>query len=72
MPCPYTLEYNVVPHLNGNRYKCICVLRKQDRKPLDVIRVAGVDFSQVCEENKTALSFFLTNLRMRSPVFTKP
>jgi len=20
MPCPYTLGYNVVPHLNGNRY----------------------------------------------------
>ncbi|MEH2066136.1 MAG: hypothetical protein V7K50_28390 [Nostoc sp.] len=21
LPCPYTLRYNVVPHLNGNRYK---------------------------------------------------
>ncbi|MEH2280085.1 MAG: hypothetical protein V7K90_01885 [Nostoc sp.] len=21
LPCPYTSQYNVVPHLNGNRYK---------------------------------------------------
>ncbi|WP_242054851.1 hypothetical protein [Nostoc flagelliforme] len=20
LPCPYTLQYNLVPHLNGNRY----------------------------------------------------